>query len=292
MFHWVKNKIKLSINSLVVDRVVNSLESKLEFSLEQNQRVTNQKIAISTMETKWFLIDQWEKKNPPLVDFCPICEAKIDISGLKKFESYCKFGGGILMRYQCNHCQVLFGPIKMLNLTPEELSKEYEIHYSVFSEGDSSEAEIRAFNLLRPVKTGKYLNFGSGAWSKSTEHLRTLGYNVYNFEPTMSASEQNDYTFNSYSALEGIHFDGIFSNNVLEHLRFPKDTFTKLSKILASKGRMVSATPCYDYLYEYTRFHLFFYLEDSYKKLFDERMFQEIEMIRDGEFIALVLEKR
>lgn len=91
------------------------------------------------------------------------------------------------------------------------------------------------------------------------------------------------------SELERFKFDGVFSNNVLEHLRYPVNTLQRLAKYLSLGGRMALATPCFEYLYEYTRFHLFFYLGRSRELLVKKAHLNLDNYVRDDEFMCLVL---
>ena len=83
-----------------------------------------------------------------------------------------------MIRYQCPECELIFGPLKILELSSQQLAEEYIWHYSVYEEGDASEDEIRTFNLLEPKKNKKYLNYGCGSWSKSIDKLNSLGFDV------------------------------------------------------------------------------------------------------------------
>ena len=53
-------------------------------------------------------------------------------------------------------------------------------------------------------------------------------------------------------------FDGLFSNNVIEHFRTPVTQFRAFRDRLKPSGRMAHSTPCYRYLYPITRFHTVF----------------------------------
>ena len=60
-------------------------------------------------------------------------------------------------------------------------------------------------------------------------------------------------------------FDGVFSNNVLEHLPDPVSELKFMKSLLRDEKTdlMAHATPCFEYAYEYTRFHLVFYTGGS-----------------------------
>jgi len=183
---------------------------------------------------------------------------------------------------------VIFGADKMFALTAQELSQEYDWHYKVYSEGDSTEQEIRAFHALQPKKEGKYLNYGAGAWSKTLQMLRADGWDVYAYEPTGSAATGEAHVITDRAQLAAMRFDGLFSNNVLEHLRHPVDELVFMRSLLAPGALMSHATPCFDYLYEYTRFHLFFFLGRSRELLAQKAGLVGCDYVVDGHFMNVV----
>jgi hypothetical protein len=207
------------------------------------------------------------------------------------FESACISEGGEITRHQCPQCDVIFGSSLMLSLSAGELTHEYEWHYRVFSEGDSTEQELRAFHALNPERDKKYVNWGSGAWSRSIEVLRADGWQVFGFEPHGSAGGEGDAILNSLDELIALKPDGIYSNNVLEHLRHPVDELKTMSSLLPAGGMMSHATPCFEYRFEFTRFHLFFFLGRSREFLTDRAGLQRVDYVADGDFMNLLLAK-
>lgn len=259
-----------------------------------SNEVSNNEIATllkHQIKSKWDVIDYLDARSTKkYITHCPLCGVNIDYNNLKQYISNCKFEGGLLIRYQCASCDLIFGPEKMLMLSETQLSKEYEWHYRVFSEADSTENEIKIFHNLNPEKTGKYLNWGAGAWSKTIDRLRKDGWDVYGYEPH-KASTSNHFIITDINRLRNMRFDGIFSNNVLEHLRYPIEDLKEMATFLKPQGRMVHATPCFDYMYEYTRFHLFFYLGKS-KEILAYKSGLEIEnFFVEGELMSLVCKK-
>lgn len=243
---------------------------------------------------KWSLVDAMHRQQRAHRDdrlSCPLCGHEDSVEKFAVFRSHCIFGGGDLLRQECPACNVVFGPNKMLQLTEAELSQDYEWHYRVFSEVDSTDRELRAFHALNPFKDGIYLNYGAGGWSRSVQQLRAEGWNVLAFEPHVSAAAQADYLICSHKDLQSMRFDGIFSNNVLEHLRYPVREMSQLTGLLKDGGRMSHATPCFEYLYEFTRFHLFFYLSKSREVLAHKAGLQITNYIVDGEFMCCVMER-
>jgi len=255
------------------------------------RRVDENELLRHQIALKWELIDLLERltnKNPPLRQ-CSLCGYESEAEKFVNLEAYCVFGGGTLARHQCPSCDVIFGADKMFRLSSKELSQDYEWHYRVYSESDSTDQEIRAFHALKPSRRGKYLNYGAGAWSRSTHILRSEGWDVYAFEPHASASNDTQHVFSDRSILSAMRFDGIFSNNVLEHLRHPIDELIFMRDLLQPGGKMAHATPCFEYLYEYTRFHLFFFLGRSRQLLADKADLAVCDFTKEGEFMVCLL---
>jgi len=64
-----------------------------------------------------------------------------------------------------------------------------------------------------------------------------------------------------------------------------------MAEYLKPEGRMAHATPCFEYLYEYTRFHLFFFPGRSRFHLARNAGLKIDEFTQDGEFMNLILSK-
>lgn len=231
------------------------------------------------IENKWKLIDKYY--NEPQTMECNICGQEIHTNEAEKLLSEDIYGGGMLLRYRCPHCGAIVGPNKMWDLTEEELSEEYKYHYRVNAEGQTTEAEIETFMALNPEKGKTYLNYGCGAWASTIEELRKLGYDVYGFDPY--APCDSEYIITDFDVLKQKKFDGIFSHDLLEHLRYPVETFKVFSEILAEDGKMAHSTACYKYVYEYDRFHLVFYTGNAVNALCERTGFVLAEKIEDND---------
>lgn len=242
---------------------------------------------------KWDVIDRLQAGGleNEIIE-CPLCSKENSTKSFKKLTSSCIFEGGVLHRLQCPNCDLIFGPSKMLGLSNEELSHEYNWHYKVFDEVDSTSAEIRAFQSLMPTKSGVYLNWGAGGWSKTISKLRSDGWNVFGYEPHCAASSRESFVINNIQELKSMKFDGVFSNNVLEHLKDPVEELKLMASLLNDNGKMSHATPCFEYLYEYTRFHLFFFVGKSKALLFNNAELQLDSYTVDGHFMNAVLSRR
>ncbi|OYU70466.1 MAG: methyltransferase [Alphaproteobacteria bacterium PA2] len=195
----------------------------------------------------------------------------------------CVFGGGRLERLECPECGCVFGPLKYLRTPDALVSADYALLYSFYSEGDSTEEELRAFDLLKPSRDRLYLNWGSGAWSRSVEILRAQGYDVWGYEP----NAQTDSPFVVRRREEvSARFDGIFSNNVIEHLFSPLAQFLDFRDLLKPDGKMVHASPCYEWSFAFTRFHVFFPLGEAPLRLAERSGFTLTDTVADGAFQA------
>ena len=258
----------------------------------QPSSVDTKTLLLHQITAHWRLVDFIEHQQPPAPTLCcALCGHNAPTQQFTPYSTQCQFGGGRLLRHQCPACDVIFGAQKMLDLNEAELSAEYDVHYRLFTEGDSTDQEVRAFYALDPQPGGRYLNYGAGAWSRSVELLRAQGWDITAYEPTASAQQQPGL-ITQPEALAALRFDGIYSNNVLEHLRQPVATLRQLASLLNPGGRMSHATPCYEYLYEYTRFHLFFFLGRSRNYLAQHAGLDICHSTVDGHYMNTVYQPR
>lgn len=191
---------------------------------------------------------------------CPICNCE----KLESKNSHCIFTNVPILRNKCLNCDLIFGPIDIINLPPLELIKMYKKLYSTYKEADFTDREVRTFLSMNPNKDGLYLNFGSGIWSNSSKIIKSMGYNI----------ECYDFSFDSIDNTNlDKKYDGIMSHNVIEHLQSPEETFNYFWKILKKDGVMSHSTECYAYCYEYSIFHLYFLIGKSLQLLSDKTGF-------------------
>lgn len=217
---------------------------------------------------------------------CPCCGATARREALERKIATCMFGGGRLERYVCHGCDAIFGPTKMLDLDPAMLAADYANLYTDYREADSTASELRAFEMLRPRQGGRYLNWGCGLWSGSVEPLRARGFDAWGYEPSAPGAAA-PHVLTSPGGLTG-PFDGIFSNNVIEHLVDPVTELHAMAALLAPGGRMVHASPCYEYAYADTRYHVFFPLGRAPDVLARRLGLRIADRVNEGEFIAVV----
>lgn len=259
-----------SRHNQLVHYLMELLENEKRDMLEE--KVGDTELIKQAIKDKWALVDSYEERNYKNHEIvCPVCGKKMETDKTSRLISECIFNGGKLIRYVCPECGVVFGPEKMLNLDEKAFSDDYKLHYSVYAEGDSTEREIEVFRKLNPSKDEVYLDWGVGAWSTVIPSLREEGYQVYGYDPY--APTDSEYIITDEEKLRTMKFDGIFSHDLLEHLKDPVGTFRLFADVLKSRGKMIHSTACYDYVYEYTRFHLFFYTGRSIDKLCEETGF-------------------
>ena len=247
-------------------------------------------IVKTQIANRWSIVDAMRRGRATApYRTCPLCHNVSEDSRFIARQSHCIFGGGTLVRHTCPSCDLIYGDDKIFELTDAELGQEYAVHYSVYSEGDSTEQEVKAFHALAPRRDGLYLNYGAGGWSKSVEQLNADGWNVMAYEPHAAVAGMSDRVIKNASELAARRFDGIFSNNVLEHFRDPVAELAAMARLLKPEGVMAHATPCFEYLYEFTRFHLFFFTGRARAVMLQHAGLSEVAYIQEGEFMCSIM---
>lgn len=220
---------------------------------------------------------------------CIVCGHSDRRKGYAQHHDTCVFGGGALERYECPACGCIFGTKKYLDLSEAAVDADYRFLYSYYSEANSTPNEVRTFQSMAPRKGGVYLDWGcGGVWSKTIATLRKAGHEVWGYEPSAETSE--NHVVRSRAEVSG-PFDGIFSNNVIEHFRDPIAAFRDFHGLLKPGGVMAHSSPCYDKNYTFTRFHTLFLTGRSPEVLAERTGFRVRQTIRDGEYINCVFEK-
>lgn len=192
---------------------------------------------------------------------CPIC--KFDNGGFKQIVAVCKLPvwhyKHQLLRYQCPNCDVIFGPEEILSESKEEFGNRYqELYLSGYKEIESTDAELSIIKKLNLKEGQRCLNWGSGSVSSTASAAKTLGIILDCYEPFDPCAE------NVITKLDGAErYDAIISNNLMEHLQDPVSELILMSNRLQEGGVMIHKTPCWEYVYEWTEYHLFFFLGKS-----------------------------
>lgn len=268
--------------------MVHNLEAEIAGLTERLDRLERRELRLRefVVPAVWNTLDRLYARTPePPCATCLACGLEGPIEGYGRLQEACIFGGGGLERLSCPRCECVFGPLKYLQTPQPLVAADYRLLYEHYCEGDSTEAELRAFELLKPRRDGLYLNWGSGAWSGTVDKLRAEGYDVWGFEP--NAVTQSPFVVEHREGVSA-RFDGIFSNNVIEHFFDPAEMFRDMASLLKPRGTMVHASPCYAWSCAYTRFHVFFPVGDAPNALAKRTGFQLTQAIDDGEFRARI----
>ena len=238
----------------------------------------------------WRAIDSaYDSSLPHRQLQCIVCDHLAPRDAFELRIDRCMFGGGKLERYRCPKCECIFGPQKYLDLDESFVGRDYQLLYLHYKEADSTLSEIRTFNSLRPVPDGLYLDWGSGGgWSQTVTRLRSNNWNVWGYEPGAEAA--TDFVVNRRDAISA-RFDGIFSNNVIEHFRNPVAQFGDFHSLLKVGGTMAHSSPCYEYAYAYSRFHTVFLVGRSPYVLAERTGFKVLDRIQEGEYINYLFER-
>jgi hypothetical protein len=237
----------------------------------------------------WHALDVAYDTSLPHRDItCIVCQHTDKRSGYEILTDQCMFGGGKLERYRCPACDCIFGAQKYLDLDDGFVNADYQLLYAHYSEGETTSNEIKTFHSMEPQKGRTYLDWGCGANSKALATVREQGFDVWGFEPSIPRSTST--TINRRDAIRA-SFDGIFSNNVIEHFRDPISQFKDFHGLLNDGGVMAHSSACYDYAYPFTRFHTLFLLGRSPHVLAERTGFIVRNVVRDGEYINYLFAK-
>lgn len=236
-----------------------------------------------TVRAFWQALDRAYDSLLPKIELrCIVCDHRDGRSGFRVLTSECQFGGGRLERYQCPKCEAVFGPQKYLDLDESFVTSDYDLLYSRYTESNSTVDELNTFGSLQPAAGKLYLNWGCGTWNETIQNLRRDGFDVWGYEP--SAPRTEGVIVKNKGEISA-KFNGIFSNNVIEHFREPVAQFLEFKAMLTDDGVMAHSSPCYDYVVEYTRFHTLFLTGKSPHVLAERAGFRAQEVARSGIYV-------
>ncbi|MFA5759418.1 MAG: methyltransferase domain-containing protein [Clostridia bacterium] len=197
---------------------------------------------------------------------CPICETTNEFTVKTSKCNLPEWRKQDLIRYQCSNCDVIFGPLDILKETTEELKERYiKLYNSGWRETDSTDIELDIISKLNLQSGQNCLNWGGGSLCTTKQHLNKRGILLDIYEP-FDPFAKNVITNSDNLGI----YDAIISNNVIEHLQDPINEFKLMLKHLKNNGSMIHSTPCWDYVYEWTEYHLFFFVGKSISVLSDK----------------------
>lgn len=196
---------------------------------------------------------------------CFCCDQSIAFKSAVEMPAKCMFTGVSLVRHKCGTCGCVIGPMPLVQCTPAELGGLYQGFYRFCNEGFSVPYQEKTFYLLNPSRRGKYLNYACGDWVVGVKRLRDIGWDVWGYEPFQDSKSPAIFAERS-QVIDG-SYDGVFSHNYIEHVQDPVAFFRECRAMLKEKAAMAHSSPCYEYLYEVSPFHLFFPTGDSVHRL-------------------------
>ena len=204
-------------------------------------------------------------RSEPTEFSCPCCTATLKVKEIKRVSATCCFTGFELSRVVCPECGLTFGPLSLIECLPKELMELYELIYQFYQEGDTRAFQEKTFYLLNPSRDGRYLNYACGDWSSGISRLRDLKWQVWGYEPFMNATP-NDSIIRRRELLDS-PYDGMMSHNYIEHVQDPLEFFTMCKALISPGGVMAHSSSCYGYRFEISPVHLYFYSEESIKRI-------------------------
>jgi len=245
--------------------------------------------------TQQQLIAIWKNRKQPQLSIlsCKLCNHTSNIGNFKVHTATDMFYAEQLIRYQCPECDVIFGDLRFLALPLSEIAQDYAVLYSYYKESDTSLYITHVIDKINLGKNKKYLDYACGASIATIELLNSKGYNVYGYDAYVRL--EHPKFLNKVDTSQ--RFDVIYSNNFIEHVINPYEDIKNLLDLLADGGKLVMISPCWEYCYEYSHYHTFFFVNRSVKYLCDllhinEIYSDKIEFSDNITTIVKIFEKR
>jgi len=205
--------------------------------------------------------ERWSLLKQPTISIltCYVCDFSDHISEYTVFKSDDMFQAGELIRYKCPICETIFGDLRFLTLSRDEINKDYEDVYSYYSEGDTSPYILEVLRD-QPVCTNKnatYLDYACGKWNNVIPTLRSEGYDIIGYDKFVSG---NEYTTNM---LPDTRFDIVYNCNYIEHIINPYEDLHEIVSLVKKGGYIIFITACFEYCIAFTHYHTFFFNDKS-----------------------------
>jgi 2-polyprenyl-3-methyl-5-hydroxy-6-metoxy-1,4-benzoquinol methylase len=241
------------------------------------------------MASKERQIKRWNNLQHPRLNSlnCIICEYTDLNQNFSKLYANDIFCAGTLIRHKCPNCGLIFGDLRFLNLSEEEINDDHEDVYSYYSEGNTVPYILDNLNSLDIFKNKNlsYLDYACGI-GKMIPILKDKGYNIYGYDKYV----KNNNVLNN---IDNTKFDVIYTNNFIEHVINPIEDIKKILLHLNDNGYLIIMSDCFDeYKIEYTHYHLYFYTGNSFNILCDKLNLDIIDNKTVGECKIKVLKKK
>ena len=241
------------------------------------------------MASKERQIKRWNnlQRPCPINLNCIVCEYT-DLNE-KFFKLYANdiFNAGTIIRHKCPNCGLIFGDLRFLSLSEEEINNDYQDAYSYFAEGDNVKYQLDSLNSINIFQNKKlsYLDYACGI-GNMIPILKNMGYNIYGYDKYVKGT-------NVINNIDNMKFDVIYSNNFIEHVINPIEDIKKILNNLNSNGYLIFISDCIDeYMVEYTHFHTYYYTGNSFNILCDKLNLDIIDSKTVGPCKIKVLKKK
>ena len=234
-------------------------------------------------------IERWSKLKHtfPINLTCAICEHTDLNYHFKKLQSNDIFNAGTLIRHQCPNCGLIFGDVRFLSLSEQEIQDDYDDAYSYFAEGDTVPYITNNLNSLDLFQNKQlsYLDYACGI-GKMLPILKQHGYNIHGYDKYVK-------NYNVLNNIDGMKFDVIYANNFIEHVINPIEDMKQILIHLNDDGYLILMSDCIDeYIIEFTHYHVYFYTGNSFHVLCDKLNLDNIESKTVGPCKIKVLKKK
>jgi SAM-dependent methyltransferase len=206
---------------------------------------------------------------------CEICKYNGPTDTYKIYKDTDLFNAGELIRYQCPKCDLIFGDLRFLHLTSDEISQDYEDLYSFYQESDTTKYILACLNTYEPCQdaTKTYLDYGCGKWNHVVSHLRQKNYQIVGYDKIITGPHIiNDLGSSKY--------DVIYASNLLEHFIHPIDDIKEILTHLNDDGYLIFMTACFEYCYTNTHYHVFYFIGPSLQMLCEQLGIVEVYSTR------------
>lgn len=202
---------------------------------------------------------------------CFVCDFQDNTSNFKSYTDEGIFNFGTIKRFQCPNCDVIFGDLKFLSLTYDEISKDYADTYSYFTERTQNQFFIHLFKYLPYFKPQyKIIDYGCGSILNYQTTLNRLGYNI----------DRYDKFVKDDSMIKNIvpqSYDILFNHNVIEHVINPIQDLQEMINCVKPNGLLIISSACWNFCIRQTHFHTFFFIGRSVNYLCQKLNIQLID---------------
>ena len=241
------------------------------------------------MASKERQIERWKnlQQPRPVTLKCIICEYTDLYQNFSKLYADDYFCAGTLIRHKCPNCDLIFGDLRFINLSEEEINEDHKDVFSYYQEGNTVPYILANLNSLDIFKNKNlsYLDYACGI-GNMIPILKDKGYNIYGYDKYI----KNNNVLNNIGNKK---FDVIYCNNFIEHVINPIEDIKKILYHLNDNGYLIIMSDCFDeYKIEFTHYHVYFYTGNSFNILCNKLNLNIIDSKTVGECKVKVLMKK